>query len=339
MTMTRKHPDYHKMMLDPATHPTATRRVKYDETRFSHLYKTGSGVFKIRKTSATHSSLAIKEVYAQEAFQLGKRWAPTTYRAVVAITQQDGQFVLGGSGAPVDYAVRMAQLPDHYFVDYLATHEKLNPTALGRVARFLAVTHAEWPASDAQRADIGRPDYFAELVEEVFYQVKKYFGVGLTEAMYELIARPMAHFLEHHRKVFLRRQNKSRVVQVHGAFFPQHVFVKQQELEAISPLETPRKLRVLDAASDVAQFVNGLHLLGAAEEADGFAKRYAAAAKDRDLERILPAYRIYQAAREGLMCCEWSAELPAADEQRERIRDDALRLFALAVDVARTLPK
>ena len=337
--MTRKHPDYQKMMLDPGTHPTATRRVKYEETRFSRLYKTGSEVFKIRKTSATHASLAIKEVYAQEALQLGKRWAPSTYQAVVAITQQDGRFALGGAGAPVDYAVRMAQLPDHYFVDYLAAHNKLNPTTLGRIARFLASQHAEWPATDAQSADIGRPDYFAELVEEVFYQAKKYFGVGLTAAMYELFSRPMAHFLEHHRKVFLRRQKKNRVVQVHGAFLPQHVFVKQQDLEAISPLESPRKLRLLDAASDVAQFVNGLHLLGTAEEADAFAKRYAAAAKDRDLERILPAYQVYQAAREGVMCCEWSTELPAEDEQREKLRDDALRLFTLAVDVARTLPK
>jgi hypothetical protein len=338
--MTRKpHPEYHKFMVDPATHPTATRRVKHEETRFSHLYKTGTEVFKIRKTSATHSSLAIKEIYAHEALQLGQRWAPTTYLGMVAITQQDGHFALGGAGAPVDYAVRMAQLSDHHFADYLALHQKLNPTALGRTARFLALKHAEWPGSEAQNAEIGRPDHFAELIEEVFYQAKKYFGVGLNPAMYELIARPMAHFLEHHRKVFLRRQKKHRVVQVHGDFVPRHVFVKQQDVEAIAPLEGPRNLRVLDAASDVAQFVNGLRLLGAPEDADVFAKRYVMAAKDRDLDSILPAYQVYQAVREGLLCCEWFSEVAAEDERRDQIREEALQFFNLAVEVARTLPK
>ncbi len=338
--MTRKpHPDYHKMMLDPATHPTATRRVKYNETRFSHIYKTGSEVFKIRKTSVNHASLAIKEVYAHESLQLGRRWAPSVYQAVVSINQQDGRFSLGGPGAPVDYAVRMVQLSDHFFADYLALHKKLNPTALGRVARFLAQKHAEVPATDEQSAEIGRPEHFAGLVEEVFYQAKKYFGLGLTPAMYELFTRPMAHFLEHHRKVFLRRQRKHLLVQVHGAFAPRHVYVRQQELEAIAPLESPRKLRVLDAASDVAQFANGLHLLGAAEEADVFAKRYAAAAKDRDLESILPAYQVFHAAREGLLFCEWHAQAAGDGELQEQIGGEALRMFSLAVEIARALPK
>ena len=182
--MIRKpHPEYHKVLLDPATHQTATRRVKFEETRLSLIYKTGSEVLKVRKTGPTHSSLAVKEVYAQEVLQLGRRWAPSTYLAVAPIHQQDGRYVLGGSGVAVDYAVRMVQLSDHHFADYLASHKKLNPTALGRIARFLAVKHAEFPATEEQRAEIGRPDHFAGLVEEVFYPAKRYFGVGLTPAM------------------------------------------------------------------------------------------------------------------------------------------------------------
>jgi hypothetical protein len=338
--MTRKlHPDYHKMMLDPAAHPAATRRAKHQETRYSHLYKTGNEVFKIRKTSATYASLAIKEVYAQEALELGRRWAPTTYQGIVIIAEQGGQFSLGGTGTPVDYALRMVQLSDHFFADYLAAHKKLNATAVGRIARFLAQKHAEAPGTEAQNAEIGRPEYFANLVEEVFYQTKKYFGVGLNEAMYELITRPMAHYLEQQRKVFLRRHRKNRVVNVHGAFYPRHVHVKQQEVEAIAPLDSPRNLRVLDAASDVAQFANGLQLLGATEEAALFPKRYAAAAKDRDLDAILPAYQTYHAVREGLLCCEWFTELPAGDAQRDGIKEEAQHLFGLAVESARTLPK
>jgi hypothetical protein len=340
MNMTRKpHPEYHKMMMDPASHPTATRRPKHEETRSSHLYKTGTEVLKIRKTSTTYANVAINEAYAQEALQLGRRWAPTAYLGVVPICRQDGGFGLGGIGAPVEYALRMVQLSDHYFVDYLVEHKKLNATAIGRIARFLAQKHGEGTVPEAQAAEAGRAEHFGELAEEVLYQSKKYLGVGLTPAMYELIARPMNHFLEHHRKVFLRRLKKNRVVQVHGAFWPQHVYVKHQEVEAIAPLESPRKLRVLDAVSDVAQFVSGLRMLGAAEDAATFIERYAAAAKDRDMDAILPAYQVYQATREGLICCEWLAELPEDDTRRNAIRAEAMKHYELAVEIARQLPK
>ncbi|HEX7927849.1 MAG TPA: hypothetical protein VF678_09665, partial [bacterium] len=273
------------------------------------------------------------------ALQLGKRWAPSTYLGVVPIVQQGETFAVGGAGMPMDYATRMTQLSDHYFVDYLAQHQKLNATAVGRIARFLAQKQAEGTVAEAQAAEAGKPEHFAELVAEVLYQVKKYVGTGLTEAMYELIARPIGHFIEHQRKILLRRAKKNRIVMVHGAFMPEHVYVKQQDVEAIAPLESPRKLRLLDAASDVAQFTNGLQLLGAAEDAATFVQRYASAAKDRDLEAILPAYQVYQAARDGLMRCEWLAELAADDELRGPVREQSLKRFELAMDAARRLPK
>jgi hypothetical protein len=325
--------------MDQASHPTATRRPKHEETRYSHLYKTGAEVLKIRKTNATYASLAIKEAYANEALQLGRRWAPTTYLGVVAVMQQGDTFTMGGTGTPVDYAMRMTQLSDHYFVDYLVEHQKLNATAVGRVARFLAQKQLEGTVPETEAAEAGRPEHFGELVAEVLYQVKKYIGTGLTSAMYELIARPMAHFLEHQRKILLRRFKKNRVLMCHGAFGPEHVYVKQQDVEAISPLESPRKLRLLDAASDAAQFVNGLQLLGATEDAATFVQRYAAAAKDRDVEAVLPVYQVYQASREGLMRCEWLAEMAENDEQRGPVRDQAMKRFELAVEAARRLPK
>jgi aminoglycoside phosphotransferase family enzyme len=157
--------------------------------------------------------------------------------------------------------------------------------------------------------------------------------------MHEFISRPATHFLEQQRKLILRRQKKNRMAHVHGAFTPEHVYAKQQDVEAISPLEAPRNLRVLDTASDVAQFVNGLRLLGAGEDGAVFAQRYATAAKDRDLEAILPIYQVYQAVRAGLLCCEWAVELSETDEQRADISLRAMKWFELAVEVARALPK
>ena len=61
--MIRKtHPDFHKALMDQATYPVAPRHIRYQETRCSHLYRTGAEVFKLRKASSIYSSLAVKEV-------------------------------------------------------------------------------------------------------------------------------------------------------------------------------------------------------------------------------------------------------------------------------------
>jgi hypothetical protein len=332
------HPEYHKWMLDAATHPTATRRVKFEETRYSLVYKTGAEVYKIRKTGPIYSSLAIKEVFAREALLLGRRWAPQVYQAVTAIVKTPAAYALGGEGAPLDYAVRMTQLPEHHWAEYLATEQKLTATTLGRIARYLAEHHAQAPAGEHMTA-AGRPEHFIGLQDEVCYQVKRFVGTALTQGMFDLVARPMAHFLEHGRKLFLKRQKKNRAVDGHGAFSPRHVFVKTVEVEAIGILDGQQKYRVLDAANDVATFANGLRLLGAPEEAALFVKRYAAAAHDRDLEEILPSYQILQSMRAGLSLCEWASDGSLDEERQAQATERAHQHFALAVEVAKELPK
>jgi aminoglycoside phosphotransferase family enzyme len=333
------YPDYHRTLLDAATHQDATRRVRCDVTHRSLLYRTGTHVYKIRRTSHTYSSLAIKEALAHEALKLGRRWAPGATQEVVPITGADGAYFLGGAGAPVDYALRLAQLADHSFVDYLVAHGKFNSAVMGRVARFLAARHAEETVEDPLTEEAGKPETFATLVEEILYQSKQYFGVALNAAMFELISRPVTHFLDHHRKEFARRQKRKRIVRVHGAFIPEHVFVKGQQVEAVAAQESPRKLRVLDAASDVAQFVNGLARLGAGESGTVFLKRYMTAAKDRDLPPILAAYQVLHAARDGLLLSEWLGEGPLEAEPAAEIRKRAEQCYAQAVEVAHTLPK
>jgi len=332
-------PEYHKALLEESLYPAATRRIKFEETRYSYLYKTGVHVYKIRKPGSHYSSLALKEAYISDALRQEQRWAPEVAEALVPILRTGSGYAFEGEGTPVDYALRMKQLPPHYFAHELAAAGKLPPAAVSRVARFLAEQHAAHPLADAAATHAGRPEHFRDLFEEVAYQVKKYVGMALSEAVYDMIRRPVEHFVDGERKLFLRRAKRHRIVEGHGAFTPEHVHVKGKEVLALSPLEGTAKFRQLDAAADVASFCNGLHLAGALEAEAVFVKRYAAAAKDRDLERILPVFEVLQAMRSGLELCEWRMELPddpARQLERARLAHDQ---FNLAVQRARLVPK
>lgn len=338
--MPRKHyPEYHKALLDPASHPTATRKPRLEETPHSYIYRTGSYIYRIRKTSHIYSSLAVKERYALEAQRLLQRWAPGMHCAVMPIVRRDGSYALNGEeqGEVVDYALQLSQLSDAHWLQRLVPAGRFTATAAGRLARFLATRHAEAPAGEREAHDVTRPEHYHELLEEVLYQSKKYVGRTLTEPMLELIARPVQHFLEAERRLFLRRPRKGRVVDGHGQFEPRHIHMRGQEVLAVSPLEATVKFRVLDAANDVATLVMELRRLEADEMAEVFVKRYVSASKDRDLPRLLPAFEVLQAVRHGLACSERLSTLEAGDAHRASLEADAHTYYNLAVQAARQL--
>jgi aminoglycoside phosphotransferase family enzyme len=355
--MSRKaHPEYHKALLDQATYPVAPRHIRYQETRCSHLYRTGAEVFKLRKPSTVYSSVAVNEVLVREALASGRRWAPQvmigmsevvavgdSFRlaAVPGLPDAAGAVPLAPASAEsrlVDYALRMKQFPEHHWADVLVRNDKLSEVSIGRVARLLAQRHAEAPA-DERAAGLGRPEQIGALAEDLLYQAKRFIGGALTEPMFELMARPLHRFIADAHKLLLRRVKKGRLVHCHGAFVPEHVYVKSLDVQAISPVLTQSKYHLLDAASDVAAFVNGLLLLDAAGSARLFQSRYAAAAKDRDLGEVLPCYQVLVALRRGLTASEAHAEPSLSEPMREEFRVAAQAHFALGVQVARDMTR
>jgi len=337
--MTRKlYPEFHKALLEQTLYPSATRRIKFEETRLSYLYKTGDHVFKIAKPSPHMSSLALKERYISDALRLGQVWGGDCYEAVIPIVRAGESYALSGDGEIVDYALRMKQLSAHYFGHELLVAGKLTPTLVGRVARFLADQHAAHPVME-HAAELGHAEHFRSLFEEVGYQVKKYVGQTITEAMLDIIVRPVERFVDDGRKLFLRRQKRGRTVEGHGSFVPEHVYLKGKDVIAITPIDTPPKFRQLDAANDVASFCNALHMANAAESEALFLKRYMSAARDRDLLKIVPAFEVLQALRTGLELCERRVEETEGAPEHAEFTRKAQEQFNLAVHRAREVPR
>ena len=339
-------------MMDQSSFPVAPRHIRYQETRCSRLYRTGAELFKLRKASSVYSSLAVKEVLVREALASGRRWAPQVMIGMAEIVLADGRYLIAAvpevpdavgavplptapaEAALVDYALRERQLPESPWVDQLAPAGKISDVSIGRIARFVAQRHAE-AAADEKAGPAGRPEQLASLADELLTQVKKHIGSTLTEPMFEFIHRPLQRALIDLHKLLLRRIKKGRIVHCHGALVPEHVYVKSLDVQAVSPVLSQSKYHLADAASDVAMFLNGLLLLGAAQAADLFRSRYAAAARDRDLDVLVPFYQVLMALRRGLYASEGLADMALTEELRAPLKEAAQAHFALAVQIAR----
>jgi aminoglycoside phosphotransferase family enzyme len=355
--MTRKaHPEFHKALLEQTTYPFAPRHIRHQETRCSHLYRTGAEVYKLRKSSSVYSSLEIKELLVREALASGRRWAPQVMIGMVEVVAVGDSYRLAAvpelpdavgavplppcppGGRLVDYALRMKQLSEHHWTDVLVRGGKLSGVTVGRIARYLAQRHSEAPADE--RAQLhGRPEQLAALAEDLLSETKQLIGGPLSEPMFELMARPLHRFIADAHKLLLRRVKRGRLVHCHGAFVPEHLYAKSLDVQAISPVLSQSKFHLLDAASDVAAFVNGLLLLDADELAQLFQERYASAAKDRELAEVLAGFQVLLALRRGISASEAQAEAAQAGEQREALAAAAQSHFALGVRIARSMTR
>ena len=335
----RAYPEFHKALMDPARYAAVSRKIKFEESPDSYFYKTGTDIYKIRKPSAVYSSLAVKEAFMQEAAELGRRWAPGLTVEALPLVRRDEGFVLGGAGDAADHVLRVSQLSSQHWLDHLLEAGRCTPTVIGRVARFLGARHAEHPAAAGDAESAGRPEHLRGLLEEIFYQSKKYTGSALSETMLEVVTRPSMRFIEESRKLFQRRVKKGRIVDGHGAFLPEHIHVRGKDVFAVAPLDGQAKYRILDAANDVAALVNALDLAGQADLGDLFVKRYVTAAKDRDLDKLLPLYRVFQAVHNGLALCERAARTGLEEALRGAWQQQAQRQYQLAVQLVRLIPR
>src|SRR5262245_20225826 len=101
--------------LQSRLHEAAGPRVRCLETHISYVLLTGRHAYKIKKAVdlgfLNFTTLAARRRFCEEELRLNRRLAPAIYLDVVPITGTPEQPVLGGSGAPIEYAVKMVEFP------------------------------------------------------------------------------------------------------------------------------------------------------------------------------------------------------------------------------------
>ena len=335
MPKSKQHPpSFHKSLCAKELYPEATHKIKFVETRGSYLYKTGETVYKIKKTSPVYANPALKEAFCEEEFRLGKIFDEELYLEVLpVILQQNEIYGYGGEGKIVEYALKMRELNERYLLSAQLERKKITPTSIGRIAKFLAGVHFNCVAVDRE-TEAGKPDHFYSLCDEQLYQLKRYLDASISQPLMDMIRHPLEKFATEQRRLFLRRIKKGRIIHCHGAFVPEHIYIKGLEINIFSPQEAQRKLCLLDAACDIASLTVELVRMQENELSDIFIKRYITAAKDRELMKVLPAYQALVSLKKGVEACETAG----TEEEHLHFNQIAMEYFNLAVQFSRNIP-
>lgn len=115
------------------------------ETHISWLVLTGPYAYKIKKPLnlgfLDFSTLDKRRYYCDEELRLNQRLAPEIYLEVIPITGSTARARLGGSGTPLEYAVKMVQFPQQARLDYCLQRGELSPEDINSLTDKVAKFH------------------------------------------------------------------------------------------------------------------------------------------------------------------------------------------------------
>ncbi len=170
-------------LADPAAH--GGRKVERIDTHAASVFLAGDRALKVKRAVRfpflDYSTLDKRKAACQAELAVNAPYAPEIYHGVVAITREaDGRLALGGSGAPLEWAVDMQRFDEKRTLDHIAgSIDEALADALGHA---VAVAHAKAPRVDAQAWIEALGSYIDEHFDD-FRQHPEIFPAAENEAL------------------------------------------------------------------------------------------------------------------------------------------------------------
>jgi uncharacterized protein len=285
-----------RFLLRPASYPEPTRSVTAVETHMSWVFLTDRHAHKLKKpirlTFLDFSTLERRKYYCEEEIRLNRRLAPSVYIGTVPITAgTGGAMSLGGTGAVVDWLVKMNRLPAARMLDQAIRRGSASADDIDRLARRLAMFYRAAPFVAITAADYRRrfETWVAENLDEL-RRCEAILPAGPVERVHSI----QLDLLRDMPELFENRALEHRIVEAHGDLRPEHVCLGTAP-EVIDCLEFNREFRLLDPVDELAFLGLECEMLGAPDIGNRVLSRYCQESGDDPPPRLLSFYKSYRA--------------------------------------------
>jgi len=338
--MTGAHqPDLFTAMARPGFYPHPSGRVEVRETHISTVFLTGPFAYKVKKPVdlgfLDFTSLEKRRHYCEREVALNRRLTSNVYIEVVAIayTHRDHRYRLAGPGRPVEYAVKMRQLPDGAALDALLKNGNIDDASIAALARLLADFYAA--AETSERIDaFGSCKQVERNCEENFEQMDPFCGKWIQRRMFGSIRSATRSYLKRRKSLFRRRIEKGRVRDCHGDLRAEHIYFTDAGIQILDCIEFNDRFRYGDVTADLAFLAMDLDFIGFPRAEGALLKAYARYAQDEDVFVLIDFYKCYRAiVRAKVNCFQLAAGIDDPDENN-RIADESRRYMDLAFQYA-----
>ena len=329
-------------LAEPTFYPHWTTTIQVAETHISKVFLTGDFAYKLKKPVnfgfLDFTTLEKRRHYCEQEVLLNQRLSKGVYLDVVAITQEPTAYMLNGPGEPVEYAVKMRQLPRGKTMLELLLRGKLSGAMVQELVDVLV--HFYQRARKGPEIDIMGSRELVEInTGEDFTQTEPFVPEILNRKKFSRLNQAVRTFLSNHEQLFNHRIETGFIRDCHGDLRLGHIYFLDHSdsltgIQIIDCIEFNERFRYGDVAVDLAFLAMDLDYHGFTEVGQELITAYAQAANDPEVFLLLDFYKCYRAhVRCKVECLRKAAgDLPA--KKAEVVVEKARRYFDLAYGYA-----
>lgn len=328
-------------LQNPALYDHPVHGFRVLETHISWVLLTGDYAYKIKKPVdlgfLDFSTLDRRRRCCQEELRLNRRLAPELYLAVVPITGNAAHPVVGGSGAAIEYAVKMREFPQAAQLDRMLGRGELKTAHIVELARRVATFHeqAAVAGADVRFGDAGE---VWQPVEQNFRQIRPHLAAGRDCATLDLLQDWSEAEFRRLTAVWSERKRGGFVRECHGDMHLGNIALVEGIPLIFDCIEFSESLRWIDVMSEAAFLAMDLDDRGRRDLAHRFLNDYLQHRGDYAGLGVLRFYRVYRALVRAKVACIRLGQPGLADAERDELGAHARRYLALARNYTRALP-
>lgn len=324
-------------MSRPEFYPHPVGGIEQRETHISHVFLTGDYVYKVKKAVnldfLDFTTLEKRRHYCGQEVILNKRLSRDVYLGVVPICLKDGKYHLNRPGVPVEYAVKMRQLPADRSMLNLLKRKKIAGDPVIELAAVLAGFYNRSPSVDHIHAS-GAWETVLSNCEENFRQTIMFVAEILDEHLFQIVKSSTLSFLHRKKDLFGNRIKSKKIRDCHGDLRTGHIYFTEEGIQIIDCIEFNDRFRFQDVASDLAFLAMDLDYEGFPQIAGDLLDAYAKQTRDTDIFALIDFYKCYRAFVRCKVNCIRLQEGGLGKQEREKLVNKTRNYLDLAFKYA-----
>lgn len=285
-------------LLDPVRYPDGVARVEWVQTHISWVLLAGDFAYKIKKpvklSFLDFSTLALRQKYCLDELRLNRRFAPDLYLDVVGIynTPQDPHWQ--GSGAPIEYAVRMHRFEESARLDHVCARGELQAKHLSALADAVVAFH-QTAAVAPKGSRFGSGQHILQPALDNFTDLLRLLpDASLQTRLLALRTWTQAQ-LTRLAPLMQARQQAGWVRECHGDLHLANMVLIDARVQLFDCIEFNEDLRWMDVASEIAFVYIDLLAHQQPGLADWLLDEVLSRSGDYEAARVLRFYALYRA--------------------------------------------
>jgi len=271
--------------------------IKLLETHISWILLTGPFTYKIKKQIKSgqildFSNLLLRKKYCNKELMLNKILCGKMYQCVVKVIRENKTFKiaeLNEKGEPVEYAVKMIEIPQRFRMDNLIQKGKINKKIMESLTDLLINFHNSSPSNN-KISRYGLPQVMKYKINENF-QTLLQLGKKIPT-----LENKMNSFLVNNNNLFVQRINESKIRDIHGDLYLTNIFIIENKIYLYDRIEFNDSLRYADIAEDVAHLAMDLEFHNKSDLSKYLIKEYIQKSHDDTLSKIIYFMICYKAS-------------------------------------------